>query len=358
MSSQANRPSRGPSQDDLAPGSDSGVFSGACDEGLCVPLLGNHGALGSRAQLLAGMASIATGAVLSAWLSGAYVSAGRGPGAAAGCQGPEGSVANSREGALSGLLSWEGGVELARAPLTVGGEGLWLTSAPQLQGPHQQWGGLTGSSLCFQTLFGAQGPPFVRSPFVSAARDGFSLGPSERSNRGWNLTLWKAEKLGAEGGQAGGPLGQGGERVLAVPVRTDAQGRLVSHVVSAATGAGVLARARRAAPVWTSGFPGDSEDSGDRLFYNVTVFGRDLHLRLRPNARLVAPGATVEWQGTRVEPLLGTCLYVGEVAGLAEASSVALSNCDGLVSSPSSCPAAWALDTLGGYLGVPTLQAC
>lgn len=122
-----------------------------------------------------------------------------------------------------------------------------------------------------------------------------------------------------------------------MPVRTDAQGRLVSHVVSSeTTGAGV--RARRAAPVQTSGLPGgdDVQDPGGRLFYNLTVFGRDLHLRLRPNARLVAPGATVEWQGetgdTRVEPLLGTCLYVGDVAGLAKASSVALSNCDGLVS--------------------------
>uniref|UniRef100_A0A2K5KFG4 ADAM metallopeptidase with thrombospondin type 1 motif 2 n=1 Tax=Colobus angolensis palliatus TaxID=336983 RepID=A0A2K5KFG4_COLAP len=131
-----------------------------------------------------------------------------------------------------------------------------------------------------------------------------------------------------------GPLGHGAERILAVPVRTDAQGRLVSHVVSAATArAGV--RARRAAPVRTPSFPGgNEEDPGSHLFYNVTVFGRDLHLRLRPNARLVAPGATMEWQGetgtTRVEPLLGSCLYVGDVAGLAEASSVALSNCDGL----------------------------
>lgn len=159
---------------------------------------------------------------------------------------------------------------------------------------------------------------------------------------------------------AGGPLGHGAERILAVPVRTDAQGRLVSHVVSAATSrAGV--RARRAAPVRTPSFPGgNEEDPGSHLFYNVTVFGRDLHLRLRPNARLVAPGATMEWQGekgtTRVEPLLGSCLYVGDVAGLAEASSVALSNCDGLVSthfssSFLSAALAWALEK--GYLGVP-----
>nr|KAF6478948.1 ADAM metallopeptidase with thrombospondin type 1 motif 2 [Molossus molossus] len=131
----------------------------------------------------------------------------------------------------------------------------------------------------------------------------------------------------------GGPLGHGAERVLAVPVRTDARGRLVSRVVSVTTAqAGV--RARRAAPVQSSGFPEGSEDPDRRLFYNVTVFGRDLHLRLKPNPRLVAPGATVEWQGesgaTRVEPLLGTCLYTGYVAGQTKGSSVALSNCDGL----------------------------
>lgn len=141
---------------------------------------------------------------------------------------------------------------------------------------------------------------------------------------------------------AGGPLGHGAERILAVPVRTDAQGRLVSHVVSVTT-AQTGVRARRAAPVQTQGFPGGSEEDPDHhLFYNVTVFGRDLHLRLQPNARLVAPGATVEWQGesgaTRVEPLLGTCLYIGDVAGLTEASSVALSNCDGLVSRHFSLP--------------------
>ncbi|XP_060053295.1 A disintegrin and metalloproteinase with thrombospondin motifs 2 isoform X2 [Erinaceus europaeus] len=136
----------------------------------------------------------------------------------------------------------------------------------------------------------------------------------------------------AAAGPPGGPPGRRAEHILAVPVRTDAQGRLLSHVVSAA-GAGL--RARRAAPLQTPGFPeGGPEDLGDRLFYNVTVFGRDLHLRLRPNARLVAPGATLEWQGeagaTHVEPLLGTCLYIGDVAGLPAASSVAVSNCDGL----------------------------
>ncbi|OXB76206.1 UNVERIFIED_CONTAM: hypothetical protein H355_016784 [Colinus virginianus] len=56
--------------------------------------------------------------------------------------------------------------------------------------------------------------------------------------------------------------------------------------------------------------------------------------RLRPNSRLVAPGATVEWQEdsdeTRIEPLYGNCLYVGDITDLPNAS-VAISNCDGLL---------------------------
>ncbi|XP_023393506.1 A disintegrin and metalloproteinase with thrombospondin motifs 2 [Pteropus vampyrus] len=162
-----------------------------------------------------------------------------------------------------------------------------------------------------------------RTLLLHSSRDG---GPAEVSARDGH----RRQAASARGEH----LGHGAERILAVPVRTDAQGRLVSHVVSAAM-AQEGVRARRAVPVQTPDFPGDSEeDPGGRLFYNVTVFGRDLHLRLRPNARLVAPGATVEWQGesgaTRVEPLLGSCFYVGDVAGLTEASSVALSNCDGL----------------------------
>ncbi|POI31581.1 hypothetical protein CIB84_004668, partial [Bambusicola thoracicus] len=56
---------------------------------------------------------------------------------------------------------------------------------------------------------------------------------------------------------------------------------------------------------------------------------------LRPNSRLVAPGATVEWQEdsdeTHIEPLYGNCLYVGDITDLPNAS-VAISNCDGLLS--------------------------
>lgn len=67
----------------------------------------------------------------------------------------------------------------------------------------------------------------------------------------------------------------------------------------------------------------------------MTVFGRELHLRLRANRRLVAPRATVDWWEEsglrRSEPIGDTgCFYVGGVSDMEDAA-VALSNCDGLV---------------------------
>ncbi|XP_048346729.1 A disintegrin and metalloproteinase with thrombospondin motifs 2 [Sphaerodactylus townsendi] len=119
-------------------------------------------------------------------------------------------------------------------------------------------------------------------------------------------------------------LGALEEYRLIIPTSTDYEGRFLSKVVSGAP----KGRFRR-------------ETAGDRLhetpngqiFYNVTVFGREFHFRLRPNSRLVAPGATVEWQVdsnvTYIEPLHGNCLYVGDITDLPNAS-VAISNCDGL----------------------------
>uniref|UniRef100_A0A8C7KUG0 ADAM metallopeptidase with thrombospondin type 1 motif, 2a n=1 Tax=Oncorhynchus kisutch TaxID=8019 RepID=A0A8C7KUG0_ONCKI len=97
------------------------------------------------------------------------------------------------------------------------------------------------------------------------------------------------------------------------PVNTDAEGRFLSGAVSA---------------------PQLDSQHRETLFYNVTVFGRELHLHLRLNSRLVAPGAKVEWHEegnqTRYEPLLESdCFYVGEVTNVRD-TSVALSNCDGL----------------------------
>ncbi|CAM5159830.1 unnamed protein product [Natator depressus] len=110
---------------------------------------------------------------------------------------------------------------------------------------------------------------------------------------------------------------------LVVPISTDSEGRFLSNLVSGPP----RGRFRRDA--------GDlqHEASNEQIFYNVTVFGREFHFRLRLNSRLVAPGATIEWQEdsnvTHIEPLHGNCLYVGDITDLPNAS-VAISNCDGL----------------------------
>lgn len=112
---------------------------------------------------------------------------------------------------------------------------------------------------------------------------------------------------------------------LVVPISTDSEGRFLSKVVSGVP----KGRFRR-------DIPGDRppRTASEQIFYNVTVFGREFHFRLRPNSRLVAPGAIVEWQVdpniTYTEPLHGNCLYVGDITDLPNAT-VAISNCDGLV---------------------------
>lgn len=67
----------------------------------------------------------------------------------------------------------------------------------------------------------------------------------------------------------------------------------------------------------------------------MSMFGRELHLRLQPNAHLVAPRASMEWwdeSGHKSsQPIEDTrCFYTGQVSNL-EDTSVAISNCDGLV---------------------------
>ncbi|CAB1337066.1 unnamed protein product, partial [Coregonus sp. 'balchen'] len=135
-----------------------------------------------------------------------------------------------------------------------------------------------------------------------------------------------------------------GEYGLVRPVSVDADGRFLSHAVSAGRpGAGAGQPHRR----WRreagenrgggGGGEGDEEREEIQLYYNVTVFGREFHLRLRHNARLVAPGAKMEWHddndsngtATRSEPLQGDCFYVGDVTDTPGAT-VAISNCDGL----------------------------
>lgn len=130
-----------------------------------------------------------------------------------------------------------------------------------------------------------------------------------------------------------------------MPFSTDSHGRYLSHVVSAGSGSKVDA-AGSDAPSSASGsrrrvargapeMPAVTSAAGQHLFFNVTVFGKELHLRLRANRRLVAPGAFVEWQEDFAEKakerIHGDCVFTGDVSDMPEAS-VAISNCDGLVS--------------------------
>ncbi|XP_054063144.1 A disintegrin and metalloproteinase with thrombospondin motifs 14 isoform X3 [Rissa tridactyla] len=123
-----------------------------------------------------------------------------------------------------------------------------------------------------------------------------------------------------------------------VPFSADCRGRFLSHVVSgeAAVGTGQATcppvhhhRRRRRVPR----SPLDESPQRRLLYFNVTVFGKELHLRLRPNRRLVPPGAVAEWQEDFEvlfrEPLQQRCLFTGDISGMPGAA-VAISNCDGL----------------------------
>ncbi|XP_060884213.1 A disintegrin and metalloproteinase with thrombospondin motifs 14 isoform X2 [Labrus mixtus] len=130
---------------------------------------------------------------------------------------------------------------------------------------------------------------------------------------------------------------------LIVPFSTDSRGRYISHVVSAGSGSKSDGAADGAPSNYGSGrrrvargapeMPSVTPALAQHLFFNVTVFGKELHLRLRANRRLVAPGAFVEWQEDFVEKskerIHGDCVFTGDVSDMPEAS-VAISNCDGL----------------------------
>uniref|UniRef100_A0A3Q2EFS0 A disintegrin and metalloproteinase with thrombospondin motifs 2-like n=1 Tax=Cyprinodon variegatus TaxID=28743 RepID=A0A3Q2EFS0_CYPVA len=135
-----------------------------------------------------------------------------------------------------------------------------------------------------------------------------------------------------------------GDYGLVRPISVDAEGHFLSHAVSAGRVAVGQSRRRRKREVgegnnqW-EGPQGaeenqDHQASQERLYYNVTVFGREFHLRLRQNTRLVAPGAKMEWHDDSdsirySEPLHNECLYVGDITDT-PGGTVALSNCDGL----------------------------
>uniref|UniRef100_A0AAZ3RXC9 ADAM metallopeptidase with thrombospondin type 1 motif, 2 n=1 Tax=Oncorhynchus tshawytscha TaxID=74940 RepID=A0AAZ3RXC9_ONCTS len=128
------------------------------------------------------------------------------------------------------------------------------------------------------------------------------------------------------------------------PVNTDSVGRFLSGAVSApqldSQHQQAHRRWKREAVATSDPSHGDLEEGEgtarhrETLFYNVTVFGQELHLRLHLNSRLVVPGAKVEWHEegseTTYEPLRDSdCFYVGEVTNVRD-TSVAISNCDGL----------------------------
>ncbi|OWK13609.1 ADAMTS3 [Cervus elaphus hippelaphus] len=134
------------------------------------------------------------------------------------------------------------------------------------------------------------------------------------------------------------PIKRQREYELVTPVSTNSEGHYLSHILSAN-------HKKRSAR--------DVSSSSERLFFNITAFGRDFHLRLKPNTQLIAPGAVVEWHEAspvpgnitdpihahqpgrtseriwKTEPLQTDCAYVGDVMDI-PGTSVAISNCDGL----------------------------
>uniref|UniRef100_UPI0037E8B81C A disintegrin and metalloproteinase with thrombospondin motifs 3 n=1 Tax=Semicossyphus pulcher TaxID=241346 RepID=UPI0037E8B81C len=136
---------------------------------------------------------------------------------------------------------------------------------------------------------------------------------------------------------------------LVTPFSTDSHGHYLSHLLSATH------KQRVKREVFPSG------ENEQKLFFNISAFGKEFHLRLRPNNRLVAPGAMVEWhdevQGfgnvsnsteddfssganqtesttgaeriLRRELLKTDCTFIGDITDVPGAA-VAINNCDGL----------------------------
>ncbi|XP_006896891.1 PREDICTED: A disintegrin and metalloproteinase with thrombospondin motifs 3-like [Elephantulus edwardii] len=162
----------------------------------------------------------------------------------------------------------------------------------------------------------------------------------------WLLAAALVEVRTSADGQAGDeemvkldlPIKKHREYELVTPVSTNLEGHYLSHILSA----NHKKRSTR-----------DVSSNLEQLFFNITAFGRDFHLRLKPNNQLIAPGAVVEWHETplvpgnvtdtihdhqpgsisegiwKTEPLQTNCAYVGDIMDI-PGTSVAISNCDGL----------------------------
>ncbi|GAA6095489.1 A disintegrin and metalloproteinase with thrombospondin motifs 3 isoform X1 [Tachysurus ichikawai] len=130
---------------------------------------------------------------------------------------------------------------------------------------------------------------------------------------------------------------------LVTPISTDSGGHFLSHLLSA----NHKKRVKR-------NVPNATEPAGEKLFFNVTAFGKEFHLRLWPNSRLVAPNGMLEWHdeilvstnGTtnetrtdrilRKELIKTNCSFIGDITDT-PGGSVAINNCDGLVSFLTEC---------------------
>ncbi|XP_018420408.1 PREDICTED: A disintegrin and metalloproteinase with thrombospondin motifs 14 [Nanorana parkeri] len=129
--------------------------------------------------------------------------------------------------------------------------------------------------------------------------------------------------------------GKVSEYGVIVPFSTDHLGQYLSHVVSA-TGSrrgGLTLKhpGQRVARSIPDPKRATSDDSS--LYFNVTVFGTQLHLRLKPKRHLVSHEATIEWQEDfqeiSQESIHSGCVYTGDITDMPGAT-VAISNCDGL----------------------------
>lgn len=108
------------------------------------------------------------------------------------------------------------------------------------------------------------------------------------------------------------------------PIQVDEEGSIVSHELSYPR-----IRIRRFS---------EEVDHNEEVHFKVSAFGNDLHLHLKRNRRLLAPAFKVEVLGKHGRVLkrhtMENCHYVGRVKARSR-STVAMSNCHGLVSARS-----------------------
>uniref|UniRef100_A0A4X2LBK7 ADAM metallopeptidase with thrombospondin type 1 motif 14 n=1 Tax=Vombatus ursinus TaxID=29139 RepID=A0A4X2LBK7_VOMUR len=122
-----------------------------------------------------------------------------------------------------------------------------------------------------------------------------------------------------------------------VPFSVDHEGRFLSHVVSGPAASGNTPSSRhrvaRSPSIPTAEPAGPGPAGKYSIYFNVTIFGKEFHLGLKPNRRLVVPGAFTQWQEDfwefSREPLHQECVFTGSITGM-PGTAVAISNCDGL----------------------------